>query len=125
MRTVVRHGHSNDSMDAVGTIIADRTPQSGRTVARSGLRMMPTFPLSPLSFRTAGFPQYGWKAGMSDSAFPVQPSLKPAPRIRRWTPGLHLSFAHLIVRFGYPVLCRADDSSMRRLGVGVRLRPRA
>ena len=23
--------------------------------------MMPTFPASPLSFRTAGFPQYGWK----------------------------------------------------------------
>jgi hypothetical protein len=33
--------------------------RSGRTVARSGLRMMPTFPPSPLSFRTAGFPQYG------------------------------------------------------------------
>ena len=46
------------------------------------------------------------------------------PGIRRWTPGLHLPFAHLIVRFGCPVLCRADDSSMRRLGVGVRLRPR-
>ena len=24
--------------------------------------MMPTFPRSPLSFRTASFPQYGWKA---------------------------------------------------------------
>jgi len=31
--------------------------------------MMPTFPRSPLSFRTAGFPQYGWKAG-----FQVVPS---------------------------------------------------
>jgi hypothetical protein len=68
---------------AVGTTITDRPPQSGRTVARSGLRMMPTFPLSPLSFRTAGFPQYGWKAGISDSAFPEHPSLKPAPGIRR------------------------------------------
>ena len=29
---------------------------SGRTMARSGLRMMPTFPSSPLRFRTAGFP---------------------------------------------------------------------
>jgi hypothetical protein len=27
--------------------------------------MMPTFPRSPLSFRTAGFPQYGWKADLS------------------------------------------------------------
>jgi hypothetical protein len=31
--------------------------------------MMPTFPRSPLSFRTAGFPQYGWKA-----AFQAVPS---------------------------------------------------
>src|SRR6266700_4141954 len=43
--------------------------RSGRIEARSGLRMMPTFPRSPLSFRTAGFPQYGWKAGFSDGAF--------------------------------------------------------
>jgi hypothetical protein len=58
------------------------------------------------------------------SAFPKHPSLKPAPSIRRCMPGLLLPFAHLIVRFGCPVLCRADDCSMRRLGVGVRLRPR-
>jgi hypothetical protein len=32
--------------------------------------MMPTFPRSSLSFRTAGFPQYGWKAGLSGGAFP-------------------------------------------------------
>jgi len=31
---------------------------------------MPTFPSSPLRFRTAGFPQYGSKAGLSDGAFP-------------------------------------------------------
>src|SRR5215471_13002882 len=31
--------------------------QSGRIEARTGLRMMPTFPRSSLSFRTAGFPQ--------------------------------------------------------------------
>ena len=42
----------------------------GRTMARIGLRMMPPFPSSPLSFRTAGFPQYGWKAGISDGACP-------------------------------------------------------
>ena len=45
---------------------------SGRTEARTGLRMMPTSPRSPLSFRTAGFPQYGWKAGLSGGAFPVR-----------------------------------------------------
>jgi hypothetical protein len=28
-------------------------------VARTGLRMMPTFPRSPLTFRKASFPRYG------------------------------------------------------------------
>ena len=46
------------------------TARSGRTMARTGLRMMPTFPSSPLKFRTAGFPQYGFKAGLSAGAFP-------------------------------------------------------
>ena len=39
------------------------------TMARTGLRMMPTFPSPSLKFRTAGFPQYGFKAGVSDGAF--------------------------------------------------------
>jgi hypothetical protein len=43
---------------------------SGRAMARSGLRMMPTFPLPSLKFRTAGFPQYGFKAGVSDRVCP-------------------------------------------------------
>jgi hypothetical protein len=40
-------------------------------MARSGLRMMPTFPLPSLKFRTVGFPQYGFKAGISGAAFPA------------------------------------------------------
>jgi hypothetical protein len=44
--------------------------------------MMPTFPRSSLSFRTAGFPQYGWKAGLPDGAFLYVAQLKPAPGIR-------------------------------------------
>jgi len=32
---------------------------------------MPTFPSPPLKFRTAGFPRYGLKAGISDEAFPT------------------------------------------------------
>ena len=44
---------------------------SGKAMARTGLRMMPTFPLPPLKFRTAGFPRYGFKAGLSNEAFPV------------------------------------------------------
>jgi hypothetical protein len=53
--------------------------KSGRIEARTGLRMMPTFPRSPLSFRTAGFPQYGWKAGLSGGAFPVVRGLSLLP----------------------------------------------
>lgn len=56
--------------------------ESGGIEARTGLRMMPTSPRSPLSFRTADFPQYGWKAGLSGGAFPSPDQLKPAPGMR-------------------------------------------
>src|SRR6516225_4055434 len=46
--------------------------ESGKVMARTGLRMMPTFPSPPLKFRTAGFPQYGFKAGLSEGAFPAR-----------------------------------------------------
>src|SRR3954452_20862809 len=72
-------------------------PQSGRIEARTGLRMMPTFPRSPRSFRTAGFPQYGWKAGLSGGAFPDHQRLKPAPGLHLLTPGLPSPFVHLRV----------------------------
>jgi len=62
-------------------------------MARTGLRMMPTFPSPPLKFRTAGFPQYGFKASMSDSAFLQVRSLKPALGIRSLTHSLLLPFA--------------------------------
>src|SRR5258708_39900713 len=48
---------------------------SGKAMARTGLRMMPTFPSPPLKFRTAGFAQYGFQAGISDKAFPANPGL--------------------------------------------------
>ena len=41
--------------------------------------MMPTSPRSPLSFRTAGFPQYGWKAGFPSGAFPMISGLSLLP----------------------------------------------
>src|SRR3979490_2207344 len=41
-----------------------RPPPSGRVEGPAGVRMMPTFPRPSLSFRTAGFPRYGWKAGI-------------------------------------------------------------
>ena len=64
--------------------LSHRTRQSGRIEARTGLRMMPTFPRSPRSFRTAGFPQYGWKAGLSGGAFPDRQRL-PFVLLRRGT----------------------------------------
>src|SRR5262245_60974848 len=42
---------------------------SGRAMARTGLRMMPTFPSPSLKFRTVGFPQYGLKASMSGATY--------------------------------------------------------
>jgi len=41
--------------------------------------MMPTFPPPPLKFRTAGFPQYGFKVSLSDLACPARREVKPAP----------------------------------------------
>src|ERR1022692_5078857 len=70
---------------------------SGRIEARIGLRMMPTFPRSPLSFRTASFPQYGWKADCPSGAFLGDWRLKPAPGIRRPPSSLHPLFVHFVV----------------------------
>ena len=71
--------------------------RSGRIEARIGLRMMPTFPRPPLSFRTASFPQYGWKAGCPSGAFLGDRRLKPAPGIRRPPSSLHPPFVHFVV----------------------------
>ena len=85
---------------------------------------MPTFPRSPLSFRTAGFPQYGWKAGLSGGAFPVRQRLKPAPGIRLLTAGLPSPFVHLIVKAVAPYCAGPLTMMMHRLGGWVALRPR-
>src|ERR1700730_3329631 len=58
--------------------------------------MMPSFPRPSLSFRTAGFPRYGWKAGISGGAFPHSNQLKPAPGIHWPMFGLHPPFVHFI-----------------------------
>ena len=76
--------------------------ESGRIEARSGLRMMPTFPRSSLSFRTAGFPQYGWKVGFPSGAFLDRRQLKPAPGIRCPSSSLHPPFVHLGVNAVIP-----------------------
>ena len=57
-------------------------------MARTGLRMMPTFPLPPLKFRTAGFPRYGFKASLSAGACPSDDRVKLTPSIPRQAFGL-------------------------------------
>src|SRR6202008_3603634 len=56
--------------------------------------MMPSFPRSSLSFRTAGFPQYGWKVGFPSCAFLDRRQLKPAPRMGRPPSTFHPLFLH-------------------------------
>ena len=73
------------------------SPTGTTTRLAARLRMMPTFPRSPLSFRTASFPQYGWKAGFPGGVFPDCQRLKPAPGIRRPPSSLHPPFVHFVV----------------------------
>jgi hypothetical protein len=73
----------------------------GRAMARTGLRMMPTFPSLPLKFRKASFTRYGFKAGRSGRAFPATRGL----RVRRFTSALR---AHRLPRL-CPVLCRGTQ----------------
>jgi hypothetical protein len=73
--------------------------------------MMLTFARSPLSFRTAGFPRYGWKAGFSSGAFLDRQQLKPAPGIRAHPPSCTPRS-----QSDDPALCRAADSIAHHLG---------
>ena len=73
------------------------TDLSSRAMARTGLRMMPTFPSSPLKFRTAGFPQYGFKASMSVGVFRSGGELKPSPDIRSSPSCYAPAFVHVRV----------------------------
>ena len=79
-------------------------------MARTGLRMMPTFPSPPLKFRTAGFPQSGFKASLSGRAFPDGSGLKPAPGIHPSPFGLHRPFARF--RNGHADPARCPDPAV-------------
>ena len=78
--------------------------RSGRAMARTGLRMMPTFPSPSLKFRTAGSPQYGFKASLSGRACPSASTVKPAPGM----PAPAASLSRPVARFrtgAMPWLC--------------------
>jgi hypothetical protein len=72
---------------------AARPPRSGRAMARTGLRMMPTFPSPSLKFRTVSFPQYGLKASLSDRACLVDATVKPVPGVPAPSASLPRPFA--------------------------------
>src|SRR5215472_3759381 len=74
--------------------------------------MMPTFPRSSLSFRTAGFPQYGWEVGFPSGAFLDRRQLKPAPGMRCLSSSLHPPFVHLgVTRLSRTVSGHGLDSA--------------
>ena len=62
----------------------------------------------PPIIRTAGFPQYGWKVGLSGSAFPHVAQVKPAPSMpcasRRFASALRALRGLILC----PALCRDD-----------------
>src|ERR1019366_6620179 len=66
--------------------------RSSRVLALNGLRMMPLFPRPSLKFRTVSFPQYGFKADLSDGAFLLSDLLKPTPGIHKSITSLHPPF---------------------------------
>ena len=88
-------------------------------MARTGLRMMPTFPSPPLKFRTAGFPRYGFKASMSDRAFLPVRFLKPAPGIRLRPCSLLLSFARFFHRRSPGSVSKTVEASTCRCAGGL------
>jgi len=96
--------------------------QSGRAMARTGLRMMPTSPSPSLKFRTAGFPRYGFKASLSGRAFPNASAVKPAPGIPVCAPGLHRPFARFHDGRADPALC-PDPAVLPRAAVRAALVP--
>ena len=70
------------------------------------------FPEFFLAQRTAGFPQYGWKAGFPSGAFLGDQRLKPAPGMRRPTSSLYPPFVRLVVSTVVP-LCVGPPTRLR------------
>ena len=103
-------------MIAVGTRVTSRPPQSGRIEARTGLRMMPTFPRSPPIIPYGGFSPIRLEGWHVRRGLPKHHQIKPAPGIHWSIFGLRPPFVHLVVGFGDPAQCRAEDSIVHRLG---------
>jgi hypothetical protein len=72
------------------------------TFAPAGLPPAEHTSLTWTHFRTAGFPQYGWKVGFPSGAFLDRRQLKPAPGMRSPPSSLHPPFVHLGVNAVIP-----------------------
>jgi hypothetical protein len=90
-------------------------------MARTGLRMMPTFPSPSLKFRTVGFPQYGFKASMSDRACRDDALVKPMPSIPSIPSRLPRSFVRVQNRLLPGSESRSAGRSAYRCAQGLRL----
>jgi hypothetical protein len=67
----------------LSSLLASAFNWSGKVVARKRASYdADVSTTSPIN-RTAGFPQYGWKVGLSGSAFPHVAQVKPSPGIPR------------------------------------------
>ena len=104
--------------------VSPRAAQSGRIEARTGLRMMPTSPRSPLSFRTAGFPSTAGRMALRTVPSQRVAQLKPAPGMRWPRIGLPPSFVHRVRIHEYPAQCRVGYAPIHRRGGWVILLPR-
>ena len=125
LRTICNRGQKRSTGSArlggSGRPVVLLTGLSGRTMARTGLRMMPTSPSPPLKSRTAGFPQYGLKASISDRTCLNDRSVKPTPGIPGQSLSLSPSFAHFGCRKVPGSVPRTTGSSMCRCSKGFRL----
>jgi len=86
---------------------------------------MVTFPVPSLKFRTVGFPEYGFKAGLSDGAFLQRRVVKSAPDIPTAPRSLHPSFVHPVVPTTSRTEPREPDSVIHRHASNSMLYPRA
>ena len=79
--------------------------------------MVLTFPRPSLSFQTAGFPRYGWKAGMCDT-FPQTKQLKPALGIPQLICSLCQPFAYIVATSVVPFCVGPNARSCAAVEMG-------